>query len=87
MIPNKEIVTEKTTALHNPQNAFYCKNSAGQQKYCTPDDFLVKFRDLETIVGQEFLPNLTSGAALRVKQDVREVIERKKERPAIPVPE
>lgn len=87
VFPNKEIVTAKTTAIHNPENVHYCRTETGAAKYCEPNDFLVKFRDLETITGQTFFPNLTARAALRVKQDIKEVIERKQERPTVPVPE
>lgn len=86
VFPNKEIITASSTSIQNPQNAHYCKNESGAAKYCEPSDFLIKFRDLETLVGQEFFPNLTSRAAVKVKQDIREAIERQEKRPEVPVP-
>lgn len=85
--PNKEIVTATTKAIHNPQNVHYCKLPTGQSKYCEPDDFLIKFRDLEALTGQEYFGNLTARAAVSVKQDIREALEREEKRPEIPVPE
>ncbi len=88
VFPNKEIITATSTAVHNPQNAHYCKNAeTGAPKYCEIDDFLIKFGDLEALVGQEFLPNLTAKQAVKVKQDINEAIKREEKRPVVPVPE
>lgn len=88
VFPNKEIITATSTAVHNPQNAHYCKNAqTGEPKYCEIDDFLVKFSELEALTGQEFLPNLTARQAVKVKQDINEAIKREEKRPIVPVPE
>lgn len=75
IIPNKEIITEKTTHIQNPKDAYYCNGGP-----CSLENFVVPIQEVERVTGIEFYPRLAPYYAVKVKQDINEYFRKKIEK-------
>lgn len=68
IIPNKEILTNRTKKLKDPKNAYTCNGGP-----CTLSNFIVPIQEIERLTNIEFYPWLAREWAVKVKLDVNEM--------------
>lgn len=73
IIPNKEILTSRTTKINNPKNVYTCKGGP-----CSVSDFIVTIQEIERLTNIEFYPKLAPYWATKVKLDVNEIFKYEK---------
>jgi DNA/RNA endonuclease G (NUC1) len=73
IIPNQEILTEKTKKLDDPKNAYTCNGGP-----CNIFNFIVPIQEVEKLTGIEFYPRIAPTYAAKVKLDINEMFKEKK---------
>lgn len=73
IIPNKEILTNKTKKINDQKNIYKCNGGP-----CTIYDFTTTINEVEKITNIEFYPNLSPFYAVQVKQNINELFKIKK---------
>ncbi len=68
VIPNKEILTENTKSINDPNNIYKCNGGA-----CSLSNFIVHIKEIEKVTGIEFFPNLHPTWAVKIKLNIGEL--------------